>query len=574
MMNAMVGTPSASRTPSATRASAAAPASWADQRLVGRLREDLLGSGFTVDGVEQLLGPVAHRALAREQPLAAVLATERGLARGWADPAAPGRPVADQVAPAVGFPAEPVAALLAAFVLGRAVPRSALQRALPRTGVDGLLALGLVQSAGAADDDSVRSLVDLRPYACRDRAGAADWWIASDLGELATGRPLDAEHVLGVGGASVMLARTAVRTPAARALDLGTGCGIQALHASRHARAVLATDVSARALAFAGLNLALNDVRTVTTRRGSLLEPVAGERFDLVVSNPPFVITPRRPGAERFTYRDGGLAGDEIVADLVAGLPGVLADGGVAQLLGNWEQRSGEPWQDRVSAWLDRAAATVAADDADGDGGGRHGAVLDAWVVQRELQDPAEYAETWVRDAGQRGPEADAVYRAYLEDFAARQVEAIGFGLVVLRRRDAGGPAFRRVEEQRGGGDAPLGDHLAGCLAAVRLLAGLDDDGLAGLRLRVAADVTEERHGLPGAADPAVILLRQGGGFGRVLPATTALAGLVGACDGELPVGVLVGALAGLLERPADELAAELLSAVRTLVADGLLLPA
>lgn len=551
------GTPSAS-TPSATPTTSAVPAApGADEGLVGRLREDLRASGFTVDGVERLLGPVAHRALAREQPVPALLAVER-------EQTHPGAPAGPDAASS-----EPVAALLAAFVLGREVRRAALDRALPRTTVDGLAALGLAEAAGAQDDDPVRALVDLRPYTCQDAAGSADWWVASDLGELATGRPLAAEHVLGVGGASVMLARTAIRTPADRVLDLGTGCGIQALHAARHARAVVATDVSARALAFAALNLALNDVRTVSTRQGSLLEPVAGERFDRVVSNPPFVITPRRPGGQRYTYRDGGLPGDGIVSTLVAGLPAVLADGGVAQLLGNWEQRRGEPWADRVGGWLDTAAARAAAD----------GATLDAWVVQRELQDPAEYAETWVRDAGQRGPEADDLYRAYLADFAAREVEAVGFGLVLLRVRGTGGPGFRRVEEQRGGADTPLGEHLAGCLAAVTLLAGStptgpDDERLAALRLRVADDVTEERHGRPGAEDPAVILLRQGGGFGRVRQAGTALAGLVGACDGELPLGVLVGALAGLLERPADELAAELLPAVRDLLVDGFLHPA
>ena len=81
----------------------------------------------------------------------------------------------------------------------------------------------------------------------------------------------------------------------ARALDVGTGCGVQALHATRHADAVVATDVSARALAFARLTLALNGARAVDLRQGDLLEPARGEQFDLVVSNPPFVITPRTP---------------------------------------------------------------------------------------------------------------------------------------------------------------------------------------------------------------------------------------------------------------------------------------
>src|SRR5206468_7044146 len=102
-------------------------------------------------------------------------------------------------------------------------------------------------------------------------------------------------HVLGVGGASLMLARCAFRRPVGRVLDLGTGCGVQALHAARHAGSVTATDVSARALAFAAFTLALNGVRA-QLRQGDLLEPVRGEVFDQVVSNPPFVITPRAAG--------------------------------------------------------------------------------------------------------------------------------------------------------------------------------------------------------------------------------------------------------------------------------------
>ncbi len=133
-----------------------------------------------------------------------------------------------------------------------------------------------------------------------------------------------------------------MRRVVARALDLGTGCGLQALHAARRAGAVVATDVSRRALAFARANAALAEV-ALDLRLGSLLEPVSGEEFDLVVSNPPFVITPRRPGAaDGYTYRDGGRVGDDLVRDLVTGVGSVLAPGGVAQLLGNWEHRRGE----------------------------------------------------------------------------------------------------------------------------------------------------------------------------------------------------------------------------------------
>ncbi|WP_455605117.1 DUF7059 domain-containing protein [Cellulosimicrobium funkei] len=522
------------------------------------LREDLAAAGFTVDGVERVLGPVASAALHREQAVPARRAL-RDRGREGADP---------------------TAALAALFLLGDDVPRRALDAALGRTGVDGARRLGLVEAAGAGDDDAVRALVDLRPYAATDAAGPVTWWLSSDLGELATGRRLAPDHVLGAGGASLTLAQVTVRTPVGRVLDLGTGCGIQALHAARHARAVVGTDISRRALGFAAFNAALDaafdedsgdssaagpggaaPAGRVELREGSMLEPVAGERFDLVVSNPPFVITPRAAGGALpdYEYRDGGRSGDDLVRDLVTGVGAVLEPGGVAQLLGNWEHRRGVPWDERVGAWLDEAG-------------------LDGWVVQREVLDPAEYAETWIRDGGttpEREPAAwAAAYGAWLDDFAARDVEAVGFGIVTLRRPLAGArPTLRRLEEHTGSVRQPLGAHLAASLAAHDWLAARDDAALAGERLAVAPDVTEERFHTPGAPDPTVVLLRQGDGLGRAVRATTGLAALVGASDGELTVGQLVGAIAALFEVAAEDLAGELLPDVRGLVRDGFLAP-
>jgi methylase of polypeptide subunit release factors len=517
----------------------------ADPALLAELRADL--DGWTVDAVAEIVGPVAHAALGREQVVPVLRATA-------------GR-------------AEPAAVLLRLFVLGQEITRAALDRALPRTGTAGARRLGLADAAGEAPDDAVRARVDLRPYAAVDAAGTADWWVVSDLGELATGRALRADHVLGVGGASTMLARCTPRRRVGRVLDLGTGCGVQALHAARHAACVVATDLSRRALAMADVTWRLNGGGDdLDLRAGSLLDPVDGERFDLVVSNPPFVITPRTDAVPAYEYRDGGLEGDEIVRRLVTGVGGVLAPGGTAVMLGNWEHRAGEPWTQRVGGWLD---------DADAD--------LDVWVVQREVQDPAEYAELWIRDGGTTsGPEYDALYAAWLDDFARRGVEGVGFGLVVVRRPDdaaaplgAGTPgtsgtreALRRVEDLYGPLDAPLGEHLAAVLDAHDRLAVTTDEALAAARLRVAPDVSEERHHRPGEEHPSVVLLRQGGGFGRSVRAGTALAGLVGACDGDLPVGVVVAALADLLDVPAADLAAEVLPDVRGLVLDGFLVPA
>ena len=64
---------------------------------------------------------------------------------------------------------------------------------------------------------------------------------------------MDSEYVLGISEASSSLAQLTIREPAGRALDLGTGCGVQALHLAQHAGQVVATDVNPRALAMARL---------------------------------------------------------------------------------------------------------------------------------------------------------------------------------------------------------------------------------------------------------------------------------------------------------------------------------
>lgn len=510
----------------------------ADPALLDALRSDLSGAGFTVDGVTDLLGPLASAALHREEVLPALRRT---------DPAGP-------------HGADPRATLVRHLVLGRSVTRRALDDALPTLGVTGAERLGLVAAAGAGGDDEVRPCLELRPHAAPDAEGSADLWVASDLSEIATGEALRTDHVLGIGGASTTLAQVVSTGQRGRVLDIGTGCGVQLLHLAGRATTSVGTDISARALRYAGFNLALAGVTDHELRLGSMLDPVAdGELFDLVVSNPPFVITPRSADVPTYEYRDGGRTGDAIVADLVRGVGAVLAPGGVAQLLGNWEVRAGEDWQGRVGAWLDDSG-------------------LDGWVIQRELQDPAEYAETWIRDGG-TSPERDpdgwvALYGAWLDDFAARGVEGIGFGYVVLRRPEVGAAVtVRRLEEITGTVRMPLGGHVADVLAAETWLAARDDDALAAARLVVAGDVTEERYLTPGAQDPSIVLLRQGGGLGRTVRVGTALAGLVGACDGDLTVGQIVGALASLLEVPSDAVAADVLPSVRGLVRDGLLRP-
>ncbi|MFT3797861.1 methyltransferase [Microbacterium sp.] len=512
-----------------------APTATPDPARARALRADLSSAGYTAEGVRGAWGAVADDAVGR------------GLT-GPALTALAGR-------------SDALAVLARALFLGARTPRADLDRALPSLGAAGLAALGLA----AVDDGTVTPLALLRPQGFAGENGSGCWWIASDLDETALrlgdrSGALPTDHVLGVGGASLTLAGLQLPTPAGRVLDVGCGCGIQALRALASGSAsVVATDVSQRALAFTRLNALLNDV-TVETRRGSLFEPVAGEEFDRVVSNPPFVITPRAAGVPEYEYRDAGFAGDDLVAAFVSGVAAALAPGGVAQLLGNWEYRDGADGLARVRSWVEASPVP-----------------MDAWVVERENLDPLAYAELWVRDGGTTpgSPEYAALIDAWLADFAARGVTAIGFGYLLLRRV-AGVPVLSRYERVTqplpGGPGAPgLGAHLARALAVADRLAAVDDDALAAERFVVADDVTEARHHLPGAEGPSVIELRQGGGFARTIEVDPALAALVGASDGELTVGQLVAAIADLLDVDADALRADLLPRVRELAFTGFL---
>ena len=525
------------------------------------LRADLADSGWGVEAVAALLGEVADAALRREIRLPALRAVRAALAAGLAP--------------------SPVAVLTALFMLGESVPATALDAALPRTTAAGAAAVGLV---GEPDETGcVRALVDLRPHEAVDDAGEVRWWVASDLGELVTGRALAPDHVLGVGGAGLTLAGLTPRRRVGTALDLGCGCGIQTLYLLRHAEHVVATDISARALAFTAFNAALAGVSVTGSApgaaseadvkpgpasgsgslellRGSLLEPVVGRRFDLIASNPPFVLTPpavREAGLPLMEYRD---AGGPILPGLVAGLAEHLEPGASAVMLGNWEHRGAGSWRDAVAAWLPEG--------------------LDAWVIERELQDPVEYATMWLRDGGltpERDPEAfDAALEAWIDDFEARDVRGIGFGYLIVRRPQSPREPWRLLEEVATSGQGVLGPHVAEVLEVRERLAGLDDDAVADLRPLLAPDVTEERHLIPGAAEPTVILLRQGGGLGRTLQASTAVAALAGVADGELSVGQVASAVAALSElNAADALAlrAEMVEAARHLLSTGFLRP-
>ncbi len=483
--------------------------SLSDDDLV-RLRAAL--RGYTVDAVVEAIGDEGQAALGRNHAVAA----QRALGRRD----------------------DPIAALTRLFILQDAVPDGVARQALP---LEALLAAGVLEH----DGDQWRAVVDIRPYGSPD--DGADGWLVSDHAatlDTARGAPRE-DHVLGVSPASTTLAQLTIRHPIGRALDLGTGCGVQSLHLARHAQSIVATDLNPRALRLADLGLRLSGV-SAELRLGSLYEPAGNDPYDLIVTNPPFVMSP--PSSARLTYREGDFTADGLMRAVVTGAVDHLAPGGVLHVLGNWAHVAGGPWDERLGNWITDTGC-------------------DALVIQREVLDPYEYVEIWLADAGLAGtPGYKQAYETWLDYFDHLGITGIGMGWITLVNAAREVPDVR-IEDWPHAVEQPVGPALAAHFDAIDP-AHWRDDKVLDYAWRLADDVVQETLGAPGAEDPTHIVLRQQRGLRRAIEVDTALGGALGACDGDLTLREILGAIAQLLDVPANDLVADVLPRFRPLVAD------
>lgn len=482
---------------------------------VKRVREALEAASFTAADVQAAIGEDGFTFLSRGE-LAPVLRRTQGGTR--------------------------LETLIRLFLCGVAVEPDAAERALAPLPVAAWAAAELVTT----DRAGVSGLVKLRPLALAGH----EWIVPYD-----SNRREDhvADYVIGVGAASLTLAGMTVRAPVGRCLDLGTGSGIQALYASAHAGHVVATDRNQRAVDFAAFTMALNSIDNVEARQGDLFEPVAEERFGLIVSNPPFVISPDR----RFEYRDSGLPGDEICRRIVAEAPAHLEDGGWCQLLANWAHVAGTSWRERLASWVE-------------------GIGCDAWIIQRDVQDVEMYASTWIRHEESDLSRTGEAFNAWMDHYEQTGTEAVGFGLITLRR-SSGRQPWVRIEELVQDVDLPCGDAVAATFARATFLADLggDDRRLLDARLVVGDDVRLDERRASSAGrwilEDARLQLAHGLRYtGSIDPPG---AGLVAGCDGSARLGDLVQRLAEALGAAPDEIAPQILPIVRRLIEQGFLTP-
>ncbi len=423
-----------------------------------------------------------------------------------------------------------VDAIVELFQKARSVPEDVARRALEP------LRLEEWQEAGLLDlrDGLAVPLVRLAAYQGLVVAADLSW---------SAGCPRDA--VMGLTGSTSWLARLTVRRRTRHTLDLGTGNGLQAMLAARHSERVLAIDVNPRALAFAQFSARINGFTNIDFAHGDWFEPAAGRRFDQIVCNPPFVISPET----ETLYRDNPYDGDDLVTRIVRQMPEHLEEGALGQMICDWVEPAASSWSDRLASRFRDCGC-------------------DALALRILSKDPAAYV-------GAYAATTPALRDAWLAYFATQGIEKIGFGLICLRRRTRSSHWFSADKVPKPA-DRATGEDVARAIAARDFLEGnRSDETLLGAHLRVSPSLRIEPRMEPGPkgwlAKSAQLSLSRG--FGYVARVDRPLMELLLRCDGRRSLRDLVADAATRHQKGAEEWAQMLTDVVRRLIAFGFVWP-
>lgn len=477
--------------------------------LHGQLGKVLRDSGYNEPELDRLLDTSPERAIdPRYLPLAARRAAEDG-----------GR----------------LAALAELLLLGREVDTRRAGAAIAPLELPALAEAELVEASAGG----VRATVRVLPY--------EGLLLAFD----SAGGSRGSDEVTAPGPSARTLASLTVRRRVRTALDLGTGGGVQALLLARHADAVVASDVSARALAMAELNARLNGIENVALRRGDWFDPVANEQFDLVSANLPYVVSPD----VSFVHRDNPMERDSLSRTVISRIGEHLTEGGVGHVLCSWVHGHGEEWADVPLEWVSATGC-------------------DALILHYASHDPLEYAASWNRPLQSTDPEAfEATIDRWLDYYAEARIEKIASGAVILRRRSATRTWARAVEVP----DAPTGmagDHVERLFAVQDELARIGSpEALLGETLAPAPgqrlDQSMTFRDGNYVADAA--FMRRHPGVGVVARIDPRALPVITGCDGRRPLGELITRATERLGEARSEVATLCFATARTVYELGML---
>ena len=358
------------------------------------------------------------------------------------------------------------------------------------------------------------------------------------------------DRVMTLGMSSTNLAGLTIRRHSRLTLDLGCGSGVQSFLAAPHSDRVIGIDANPRAVEMARLGAQLNGLSNVEFIVGDWLKPVQGLQFDLVVSNPPFVISPGKD----LQFRDSG-RGDSLCRELTKTVPEILADGGFFQMYLEWMVPAGQKWEERVAGWVDKTGC-------------------DSWLLKHDVISPARYARIWTADAKEE--EIEERFLAWLRNVEALGASAIGQGALTMRKRSGGVHWFRAQDAPREY-MFPAGDSILAHFLLRDYLDSIEnnDQALLSERLKLSPDARLHQafvqSGTKMETISAELTLVRGIPYQTNVDPMTM--GLFARCDGNATVAELLAKMSEATGTKLKELTPTTLTLLRSMVAQGFLLP-
>jgi hypothetical protein len=294
----------------------------------------------------------------------------------------------------------------------------------------------------------------------------------------------------------------------------------------------------------------LNEIPGIELLEGCWFEPVAGRRFDLILGNPPYVVSPDR----EFAFRDSGLRGAALLDGLVRQTAEHLAPDGLGILLCSWPHAS----QDDCLA----APRSAVADTG-----------CDALILCQATLDPLDYAVNW-NTPPVRFLSPDSLRQTvarWLGYYAGIGAGALSYGAVILRRRMTGTAWMSSWRAGSVPGDrAP--EQLIRAMTGHDLSAA-EDGALLARRFSLpdGIDITQRFARRQGSFCKRPAMIGLDGGLGVTAAVDPDVLDVLFACDGRRILSQTVGRSAERRGMPADALGHLVTVAVRELLMRGLL---